>query len=299
MKQVNTIHHIVHLWFETTKQKQLEENIIKLIDELAKDVNGIISFVDQYKPIKEDMDIKRIKNIYNTLFFLFIYKIDNREFFEDLVKNSEISWYEKNISSVVSDYFFSEFSEKRIKDFFNSAGFDDRAVLIGDNKLWVDFEMVLMQLIEQLENHPIFQIEYFKWFEAVPLANEARRLKIEEYARDRLWDERIIQNWMRWDFTFEWVFAKFEKPEIWIKSFNKLLYDKLIYLYLIRPMSVLQKSLEKKWLNFIDCKHIVWWEYYDRCVHLYKNALKLYWVKSEIEIDKNISIIHDDDIIQI
>jgi hypothetical protein len=114
-----------------------------------------------------------------------------------------------------------------------------------------------------------------------------------KFAEDLLWKDRIITSWMI-DWEINRVISLF--LDIWKNEIYKLKYWNAHYLLqdtMENKLQELSDALEKNNYEISDTtKHIIWWEYFWKCVKSYEKILCLYFSRKNIQTDLSISLLH-------
>lgn len=297
--KLDTINHFVHLWFDYQEQRDFTKLIKNRINEISKKTNNIINFIDEVIPTKKEAELIHIQKLSYTLsyFINFNYTLSfNSPFFrEDLIYKSHEHPKE------IFDFLFNELDwkieslrstkNKQETDFF-------KEIFIKEN-----FHIILEKLINTFKfQQNIYSIKYNNDFEIKSPFYNDRREEILNFALNKLWENRIIISWMNnWDTSsikFIKEYSEEEKESLMMRYWQA--YDYLFSIWKIITNSRYKRlrkhffeSLEKNNLKISNgTKHILWWEYQNRCVRAYWELLNIYWIDEKlINEDNSISLI--------
>lgn len=184
-----------------------------------------------------------------------------------------------------------------------------------------DFLDILLDLVGHFAWRNIYNTEVSDNIEDNTASNQERREEIMEYAKKIIWDDRIIVSGMNnWDrdrldmINFDIVLDMEEKIEylskrgIEYKLWEEEYWNAYAYVWKNnidivkmrhkRYKDKLLITLRDRWFEIHPeiTQHILWGEYYGRCINQYRDMLLLYWLESsKIEADQSISLIRFDD----
>jgi hypothetical protein len=157
------------------------------------------------------------------------------------------------------------------------------------------FQNILEKMICEFYWKNLYKEETSYHIKNVNTKNKNRRLELEEYAKKILWDDRIIFSWMN-DWESNIIHNILHSNKINnnnnVEQKYKLFWNSTDYIDILsdsialRRYNILKKcffeAVEEKWYQITtNTTHLLWGEYYNRCVGSYWYLLKLYWVPQE------------------
>ena len=275
MKNIATMHHFVHLGFDWAEQKWLEEVIKYRISIISNKVGFIVNLVDQVIPTKIEAETREIERLAESLSFFL-------EFKNPWAKDPNIDKkHPKEVLEFVSGLW--EISN------LNSGNITGKELLKArENIIRNDFLGMLNQMIEHFRWMNIYWLIHSEEFESRAPKNESRRTEIYEYAIKKLWEERVIITWMddwdQWkiDPRNKWVLYKWN---FWnAQQFLTNNRDQVNKLKAERLRDRFFNELDERWLviNPEETRHVLGWEYLNRCVIAFWKILWLYGIKKDL-----------------
>lgn len=275
MKNIATMHHFVHLGFDWAEQKWLEEVIKYRINIISNKVGFIVNLVDQVIPTKIEAETREIERLAESLSFFL-------EFKNPWTKDPNI---EKKHPKEVLEFVSGLWEINNLK----SENITEKELLKArENIIKNDFLGMLNQMIEHFRWMNIYWLRHSEEFESRIPKNESRRTEIYEYAIKKLWEERVIITWMddwdQWkiDPRNKWVSYKWN---FWnAQQFLTNNRDQVNKLKAERLRDRFFNELDERWLviNPEETRHVLGWEYLNRCVIAFWKILWLYGIKKDL-----------------
>lgn len=340
MQDIQCLHHLVHVWFDEESQPKLTQSIKKRIEDISDRAWYVLNFVDEPKYSKEEAEKVQVIHLAETLqCFISFNHLKSMPLWD--VMPDDIMWHPQE----VIDYLYKlldwrwqklrrkseleiEWKENELRKNPFSEMPDEVKEDIGitdsyyKSVLSEEFLDILLQLIDHFYWSNIYNINYSNDLTDTAARNQERREEIMEYARNLLWDSRIIVSWMNdWDINkVAWLYWD---PEKEMKKVNKMMWITLPEIEVWErehwnahdyvwdtntDITRLRYERYKEWFfstlqekGFLIqpdiTEHVVWWEYINRCVHHYGSMLNMYGIPANrIWVDPSISLVHRNDI---
>ncbi len=304
MQDLKWILHLTHLWFDEADHPEFEKKIKVAIDSIADKTNIILNIVDETLFTPEELENVQISYLADTLAnFIGYYQAWGMcpALFEENKKGIyllEEKWYPKEIFEylhILLNWIWQKLKES--VEYENNPNMHED--IIKHDRVFHEFyrdhfQNVLVKMIYEFHWKNPFKKETSYHIKNPKTKNTKRRLKLEEYALQKLWENRVIFSWMN-DWEYDRITrALFEKYEphpmnqiheelFWnateyVSDVNKYVditrYDRLKKCFF--------EAIEERWFQITDnTTHILWWEYYNRCVDAYWSLLELYNIPRE------------------
>ena len=312
MEVVQCLHHLVHVWYDEPNQPDFSESIKTRIELISDKVWYLINFVDENKYTSIEIEKQQVVLLAETLIEFIHFQCEKPNF-----------WWKYSAANIVGIHLdvveYLKWHSKLIS--LNSINYIKEVKNVYEKILSEDFLDILLDLVSEFYWKNIFNLESSDNFEEFITKNKDRRDELIEYAEKIIWKDRVIISAMNnkdiakiqlleydivWDFEYkkEYYSKKGISYELWHEKFGNA------YAYVWNTMNDITKlrykrykghffeTLKEKWFEIHPeiTQHILWGEYYGRCINQYRDMLLLYWLESsKIEADQNISLIRFDD----
>lgn len=182
----------------------------------------------------------------------------------------------------------------------------DKHIIKFQSELFLE---VLKKLWLKYKWKNIFWIKYVDPLELKEPANIERRNRIYQRAVSLFWKDIIVNTYMKdWDINSLWFDYKhyysilslaercFGNADLPIQRLLWIFHTKRIRGYL----NAIDCNLKNRWLcTNSDTLHLIWWEYFQRCVDSYSLLLDKYFIRNNwwsILIDNATSLIKQEDL---
>lgn len=332
LQELQSMDHLVHIGFDRKEQPEFTWNVKERIEKISDSTSHILNFVDEtdYHPDDlEDLQILRIADALRT--FLCSCQLqsmfsgtdfDTSKPLEEIpqellleIQTSLDGTYQKIQQGVKSynDWIDKDFLITPLpKEIQEEVDIHD-AVFQDIMGAW--FGKYLNHLVQHFKGKNIFGIETVIDARNDDVANKERKEEIVEYAQKLLGSERILFSTMKDAEVNRIVDAitaeaddkkrkkMLKESRITLEEREKDYGNATQYLLEIGRNLTIQRA-KRSWEKFTEnietlwymithaTQHILWGEYYGRCVHSWRSNLELYWIKKEnIEILSHSSLI--------
>ena len=302
MQTIECLHHLVHIWFDRESQPILTEVIKRRIEEISDKACDVLNFVWEPKYSKKETEQVQILKLAETIkAFIFFNRLKS---FPIDIEPDNLKQHPK----IVIDYLYEIINWKWQK--LREPSEENYSYC---NHLFEEFFQILIMLVSHFGWKNIYNIEHNDDITNYTTTNQERLDELMEYAKSLLWDNRVIISWMNdgdvnkiaWLCTTKIQLgdiSEIESPEdkMWEEdywnAYNIILWTNrdITRMKYRRFKKAFFWTLKQKWflIKPYSTKHIIWWEYFYRCVHSYWRLLVFYWIHtSRISIDPSISLI--------